>query len=152
MTISIRIQSWPTTRITQSHNGSMTQFLPLSGFHHFADFAFHQVAFQRADVGEVELAVEVIGFVEQGAGQEFFSGFLEELAVSVLGADSYFVGASDVFAEVRDAETSLTLGLLAFGMNNFRIDEDEAGLGNFFESHVDDGYAAPDADLRCGEA
>jgi hypothetical protein len=46
----------------------LAQFLPFSGFLEFADFAFHQVAFQGAYVADVELAVQVIGLVEEGAG------------------------------------------------------------------------------------
>jgi hypothetical protein len=55
-------------QITQFPNYSITKSLPFSGFLEFADFAFHQVAFQGAYVADVELAVQVIGLVEEGAG------------------------------------------------------------------------------------
>ena len=77
---------------TQSPNPSISQFLPFSGFHHLADFALHQVALQGADVADVELAVQVIGLVQEGAGQQLFAGFFVDLAVDVLGADGDFVG------------------------------------------------------------
>ena len=93
-------------KITQLLNS-----LPFSGFHQLADFAFHQVAFQGADVADVELAVQVIGFVEEGAGEQFFSGLFEDFAVNILGADRDFVGAGDVFAEVGDAEAAFALGV-----------------------------------------
>jgi hypothetical protein len=51
--------------ITKLHN---YQILPISGFLEFADFAFYEVALQGANVTDVELAVQVIGFVEEGAG------------------------------------------------------------------------------------
>jgi len=103
-------------------------------------------------MADVELAVQMIGLVEEGAGEEFLSGFLEDFSVNILGANSDFVGASDVLAEVGDAETSFTLRMLAFGVNDFGVDEDEFGLGVFFEGDVDNGDAASNADLRGSEA
>ena len=99
-------------------------------------------------MADVELAVQVIGFVEEGAGKQFFSGFLVDLAVNVLGADGDFVRASDVLAEVGDAEASFALRVVALGVNDFGIDEDELGVWIFLEGDVDDGDAAADADLR----
>ena len=43
--------------------------LPLSRFHQLADLAPHEVSLERADVADVELAIQMIGFVEEGAGQ-----------------------------------------------------------------------------------
>ena len=37
-------------------------------------------------------------------------------------------------------------------MDDFGIDEDELGVGIFFESDIDDGDAATNADLRGGQA
>jgi hypothetical protein len=143
--------------ITQSLNHSIThqsisQFLPFSGFHHFADFAFHQIALEGADVADVELAVQVIGFVQKGAGQQLFSRFFVDLAVNILGADSDFVGTSDVLAEIGDAEASFTLSVTPFSVNDFRINENEFGVGLLLEGDVDDGDASGDADLRGGQA
>src|ERR1017187_2054344 len=141
----------------QSLNHSIThqsssQFLPFSGFHQFADFAFHQVALEGADVADVELAVEVIGLVQEGTGQEFFPGFFIELAVNVLGANRDFVGTRYVLAKIGDAEASFALGVAALRVNNFGIDEDEFGAGIFLEGNVDDGDTAADADLRGGQS
>ena len=55
--------------------------LPLSRFHELFDLAFYEVALDSADVGDVELAVKMIGFVQKGAGQKFFTRVLEGLAV-----------------------------------------------------------------------
>jgi len=52
----------PYADIASDHVGKMT-LLPLPGLHHFVDFALHQIALERADVADVELAIQVIGFV-----------------------------------------------------------------------------------------
>ena len=79
-------------------------------------------------MADVELAVQVIGFVKEGAGQQFFSGFFEDFAVNILGADGDFVRAGDVFAEIGDAQASFALGVLAFCVNDFGIDRGRVWL------------------------
>src|SRR5208283_4393903 len=63
---------------------SIMAALPFALLHQLADFAFHHVAFQRADVVKVELSVEVIGFVHQRPRQQVFSGDFNCLAGGVL--------------------------------------------------------------------
>ena len=75
-------------------NYTITQSLPFSGFDQLADLALHQVALERADMADVELAVEVIGFMQEGAGQQFFSGFFENVPVHVLGTNGDLIGAT----------------------------------------------------------
>ncbi len=103
-------------------------------------------------MADVEFAVQVIGLVQESAGQQFFTGFFEDLAVNVLGADRDVAGTSNIFAEIGDAEASFTLGVAAFGVNDFGINEDEFGLGILFECDVDDRNAAGNADLRSGQS
>src|SRR4051794_40643347 len=95
--------------------------LPFSGFHQLLDLALHEIAFERADVTDVELAIEMIGFVKECAREQFFTGLLEELAFRVLSADGDLFRASHVLAEIRNAEAAFTLGVLAFGANDFGI-------------------------------
>src|SRR5271169_1060950 len=97
-------------------------FLPLPGFGHFADFALDQVAFKRAEMADVEFAVEMIGFVEEGAGEKFFSGSFVDFAAGVLRADGDFAGATHILAKLGNAEAAFALGMLAFGVNDFRVD------------------------------
>jgi len=54
--------------------------LPFSRLHQFLDLAFDQVALQGADVRNVELAVQVIGLMEEGSRQQVFSSVLKKLA------------------------------------------------------------------------
>src|ERR1700722_4198900 len=93
--------------------------LPFSGFHHLADLAFHQVAFQRADSADVELAVQVIGLVLEGASEKFFAGFLKNFSMHILSADGDLESALHVLAKIGDAQTSLALRVVAFGVNDF---------------------------------
>src|SRR5208283_3733723 len=47
--------------------------LPFTLLHQLAHFALEHIALQRADVVDVKLPVEMIGFMQQGARQQFFS-------------------------------------------------------------------------------
>src|SRR5271170_4815753 len=111
--------------------------LPFSRFDQLANFALDQVALERADVADVELAVEVIGFVLEGAGQQVVADPLEDLTGQILGADGNHLRARHVFPEIGDAETAFTLGVAAFFVNDFGIDEDQFGVRILFESDID---------------
>ena len=52
----------------QSLNDSIAH-LPLSRLHQLADLALDQVALQRADVADVELAMQMLGFMKEGSGK-----------------------------------------------------------------------------------
>src|SRR5437899_8414217 len=84
---------------------------PLAGTHHFPDFSFHDVALQRADVADVKPALQVLGFVQEGAGQKSLADCLEPLALEILSADGDHVGPSHGLAELRQAETSFAAAL-----------------------------------------
>src|SRR5271155_506210 len=88
--------------------------LPFSRFDQFANFALDQVALERADVADVELAVEMIGFVLEGAGEQVVADLLEDLPGHILGADGCHLRACHVLAEIGDAKTAFTLGVAAF--------------------------------------
>ena len=60
-------------------------------------------------MADVELAVQVIGLVQKGAGQEFFAGLLENSPLSVLRAHLDFVRTSHVLAEIGDAQAAFAL-------------------------------------------
>src|ERR1043165_5610219 len=60
--------------------GELQESMPVSGALKFFYLALHQVALEDADVGDVEAAVEVIGFVLEGARQQVFAGVFELLA------------------------------------------------------------------------
>src|SRR5574341_2371479 len=60
------------------------QSLPLTGASQLPDFTLDEVALERADVADEELAVQVVGLMQEGAGQQVFAGVLESLSVHVL--------------------------------------------------------------------
>ena len=96
--------------------------------------------------------MEVVDFVEHGAGQEFCTLYFEEFAFDVLGADFDPGVALDLFANVGEGEAAFFFGLLAAAVDDFGIDEDEAVFGALVEADVDDGDLLGDGDLGGGEA
>src|SRR5215831_14121029 len=109
----------------------ITAALPFASLHHLPDLALDHVAFERADMADVELSVEMIGLMQQGASQQFFAGHLEGLALEVLRARGDFACPSDLFAKLRDAQAALVRGEAAFDMNDLRVDQHDLGIGIF---------------------
>jgi len=103
-------------------------------------------------VADIKLTVEMIGFVEQGAGQQLLASFFEDFSLEILRAHGDLIGAGNVLAKVGDTEASFALLVLALGVDDYGIDDDKPGVRVFFEGYVDDRDAASDADLRRGEA
>src|SRR5208283_2133577 len=85
---------------------SIMSALPFALLHQLADFAFEHVAFQRADVVDVELAIEMIGFMQQRACQQFLSAHFNGLAFEVLRAHGDVTGARYFLAKFRQAEAA----------------------------------------------
>src|SRR5271166_1048470 len=79
---------------------------PFAGFHQLANLALHDVALEGADVTDVELSVEVVGFVQQCAGQQFFARDFEGFALQVLGAGGDSARPGDFLAKLRQAQAA----------------------------------------------
>jgi hypothetical protein len=139
---AVKLQS-PNHKIAQS-----PILLPFSRFNHLADFALDQVALEGADVADIELAVEMIGFVLKGAGQQILASLFEKLPVQVLGSDGDYFGAIHILAEVGNAEASFALRVAAFLVNDLGIHEDDLRVGVLFKGYVHDGDAKRNANLR----
>src|SRR5215469_16901676 len=77
--------------------------LPFAGFHQLADLALEHVALQRTEVADVQLSVEVIGFVKQGSRQQLLAGDFERLALEILGVGGDFARPSNLFPKLGDA-------------------------------------------------
>src|SRR5215467_8700931 len=92
--------------------------LPFSRFCQLLDLALDQVTLERADVRDVEPAVQVIRFVQEGAGQQLFAGALEEFAVDVLSANGHGLGASHFFAKLWETQAALGAALAALLVND----------------------------------
>ena len=71
-----------------SNHSKTDSFLPFSGFHHLADLALDQVSFERADVADVKLAIQMIGLMQKCSCQQVLAGFLEKLVRSNPGLES----------------------------------------------------------------
>src|SRR5271169_3075365 len=79
---------------------SITTASPFPGFHQLADLAFHQIAFEGADVADVELAIEVVGLMQQGARQQVLARDLKGLTFQILRAGRDFSGAGNFLTEL----------------------------------------------------
>src|SRR5262249_28541584 len=99
--------------------------LPLTGFGQFADFSLDQVAFERAHVGDVGRAIQMIGLVQKRARQQIFTRFFEKFAFRVLGADGHALAPRNLLPEPRDRQAPFLTRLNAFDLENLGIDQDE---------------------------
>src|SRR5512142_172987 len=86
---------------------------PLPGFLQFLDLALDQVALQRAEMRNVEPAVEVIGLGQQGARQQILAGDFVLFALRVLRPRRDFPAAAHLLANFGNAEAALFAFLLA---------------------------------------
>src|SRR5258706_13743325 len=84
-----------------------TRLRPLARFYQPLDLALDQIAFQRADVADVQLPHQVSDFVLECPRQQIFAGHLKMFAGGILGAHGSFLGAPALFAESGNAEASL---------------------------------------------
>jgi hypothetical protein len=103
-------------------------------------------------VRDEESAVEVVGLMAEGAGEQALAGHRELLAMAVEGADSGPDGAANLLAKAWHAEAALLLDLLALGGDDLRISQHQLRFGVFSAGDVNDGDVARDADLRRGQA
>ncbi len=114
-----------------------------------------------------EDAVEVVGFVLEGAGEKAvgFEGDMASVKEGEVGGD--LGGAVHLFAEVGDAEAAFKVDIAAAAEVEFRVDEDEGhpvvescflavdpevGAGVLGAGDVNDGELDGDGDLGRGEA
>src|SRR5580700_7591854 len=125
---------------------------PLAGLLQLANLPQDQVTLQRTQTPRKKDAVEVIDFVLEGAGEELCALHLEPVAIEVLRFDGDFGRTRDLVANVRQAEAAFFSVLLAFSMNDFRIDENDFIFRSLLVAEVDDGDAPRDADLGRGQA
>src|ERR1035437_1329851 len=76
---------WVRSGFPQEHKISRSRRLaPVPGALQLLDLALHQVALEHADVGDVQLPVEVLGLVQERARQQILGGLLEHLAPRIL--------------------------------------------------------------------
>src|SRR3954464_9702174 len=72
------------TRETRNLKLETVSLHPLPRLRQLLDLALHQVALQRGDVADVQLAVQVVGLVHEGARQQVLADVLVPFAVQVL--------------------------------------------------------------------
>src|SRR5438046_1618397 len=132
----------------QCFNYSPIQSFPLSALNQFANLELHQMALKNAEMTDVELAVQVIGFVEKSAGKQVVADFLKPISVRVLSAHRSLAGTRDRFAKSGNAEAAFILFVLSFSVNDLGIHQHQLRLRILFESYIDDGKSLGNTDLR----
>src|SRR6266545_6425970 len=126
--------------------------LPLARLHEFADFSLHQVAFQGADVADVELAIQMISFVQEGSGQQFLASLFVEVPIHVLRANGDLTRTRDRFTKFRNTQAALILAVTPFRVNDLGVGKYQLSFGILLERHVNDREAFRDADLRSSQS
>src|SRR5690349_13311665 len=96
---------------------------PFAGLSQFPHLAADQVALQRADVRDVEAAVQMIDLVMKGARQQILAGHLERFAFDILGPYRDFFRTGDLFSKARKTEAAFFADLRSLFMDDFGIDE-----------------------------
>ena len=109
-----------------------------------------ELALQAGQVVDEDRALEVVGLVLQGDGEQLVGLDLELLARVVERADPDLGRAVDVLGLARDGEAALGVGRLPLGPDDDRIDEVEELLPLLPGRGVDDDAALQHADLGRG--
>src|ERR1035441_1499881 len=125
---------------------------PVPGALQLLDLALHQVALQRADVGDVQLPVEVIGFVQQRARQQIFGGLLEHFAPRVPRPYGDAAAPLHLLPESGDTQAAFFALLLAIDLHDRRVDQHHLVFGLLAIGDVNYGDLARNADLRRRQA
>src|SRR5580658_8891067 len=125
--------------------------LPVALLQQLANLALHHVALQRADMSDVEFAVQVIGLVQKSARQKYITHDFNGFALKILRSRGDLERTCDVLAKFRNTQASFTRGLPAFGVHDLGIDEHDLGFRIFLEGYVDHRDAFADPDLWSGQ-
>ena len=97
--------------------------------------AFDQVTLERAHMADKQAAIQVVNFMQKGAGEQIVAGFFEPFPVDILRGRLRCWRAPRS-REIRQAQAAFLPLLLAFTADHFRIHQNELGLGVFFERDV----------------
>ena len=119
----------------------------------FLDFGLEGLEGFAFDVVDEELAVEVVGFVLDGAAEEVFGVDVDVAAFEVEGTDADALGAVDGAVDAGEGEAAFFLVEAAVALGDLGVDEDEflvflGGVGG----DVEDEELEGEADLVGGEA
>src|SRR6266849_6493183 len=144
-----QLRSFATLRMTLV-GGSASS--PLALLLELFDFAPDQVALQHAEMLDEENAVEVVDFMAEGAGEEVFATDFKKFALGVLRLDSDKLRAQDVATEAGNRKATFFFALFTFGMDDFRVGQNDFRFGIFPAGYVDHGDAQIKTDLRRSQA
>src|SRR5215475_13760603 len=101
---------------------------------------------------EVEDAVEVVDLMAEGASEIILGFHFEPFAFGVLGFHGDELRTDNIAAKAWNREATLFFALFAFGVDDFRIDENDFGFGILAGGDIDYGDANALANLRGSQA
>ena len=89
------------------------------------ELGFQRVASQGADVVNKQLAVEVVGFMLDGAAEQVFGLTLEELSQQIEGLHLDLAGAADLGVEPGKAQAAFLILNRGMALDDLGVDEDQ---------------------------
>src|SRR5215475_9340690 len=125
--------------------------LPFAEFDLLFDLAFKKVAFERAEKFDKEFAVDVVGFMKYAARGEAADLESEFLAVDVDCRDGDDLRPFDLEIDSGEAQAAFLADDLAFGLDDLRVDADDAVFGIFAGADVHHEEFLRERDLRPGQ-
>src|SRR4029077_11207272 len=129
-----------------TRKGVLLTLLPLALLFELFDFALDQVALQHAQVLDEENAVEMVDFMAERAGEEVLAADFKGFTLGVLRFDRDELRAQDVAAEAWNGEAAFFFALFPFGMDDFRVGQNDFRFRIFPAGYVDHGDAQIHAD------
>jgi hypothetical protein len=115
------------------------------------EFSLDQRPLERGQEIDEKLAVEVIDFVTEGAGQKIPGLDPDRPAFKIESRHHDSFRAFDLLVDFRDGQAAFLAQTMAFGLRDFGVDQDMEGLGILADGEVDDDQAPADINLRCGQ-
>src|SRR5438552_15076434 len=95
--------------------------LPIAGLGQFLDFATNQASLDRAQVVDIENAVEMVAFMTETSGQQSLGLDDNLFTMNVLPTDDHLLGSNDRVAEVGYPQAAFFAFLFPFARHDSRI-------------------------------
>src|SRR5229473_5161493 len=88
--VAFRIRRRPGAPVTARRTSACRKksaSCPLAGAYQLFDFALDQVTLERAHVADKEPAVQMVGFMQESAGEQVVTGLFKPVPFHILSAD-----------------------------------------------------------------
>ena len=126
--------------------------LPIAGLGQFLDFATNQAFLDRAQVVDIENAVEMVDFMTETSGQQSLGLDDNLFTMNVLPTDDHLFGSNDSVGEVGYAQAAFFAFLFPFGRHDFGIADRDELTRVLADRQINGSQTYIQTDLRCGQA